>query len=205
MLIKRIQMTVFVLLLLGTTSLYYGTSVTVNARITTLESALAPEPFFEASTPKAKDDQEALELKNVHREVASLFDLSIPQAPEIPDALNQIALKARTAGIRGMSMSTHAHRSAEFSGAKLPLFLWPIDLRFQSEYAQLAQFVHALQGISRLTEVLKISMKRNPPGVAVELSLAVYSQTAPPLVKDKAKNKQDATVKEMGLDRYVAE
>jgi len=192
---KKMQVIISIILLVGTALLYYRAYVTVDTRIVVLASSLPPEPDFSVPLPEEGHDLNALEKE--WEQLSSLFNVSIPEAPGIPGILGGIARQARLVGIQGVTMETGERHSSQTLGAELPLFTWPVRLRFISEYVQLAQFVHALQSMPRVTEVLNISMRRYPPGLATEISLAVYSQMAPSLITS---SKKEGTKKQSGTE-----
>jgi len=188
---KNIQMSLLVFLAAGTFFLYFQAFVSFDRRLAAIESSLPPEPDHDLSRPK---EDEALEAKQ--KAITGLFNVAIPDEPGIPHVLGQLAKSARAAGIQGVSMATTERGPAESLGREMSLFQWPIRLRFMSEYSELAEFVHALQGMTRVVELTKISMRRLPPNVATELQVVVYSQIAPPVIgaeaaKLKKQGKQD--------------
>jgi len=203
---KRAQRSLVFVLFVGCALSYYQAFVVLGGKILAIESSLPPEISSVVFLSQAGPAQGELDAEALEREwniASSLFNVAIPELPGIPGVLGRIARSARSLGIEGVMMETRERVPAENLSAEIPVFAWPIRLRLTSEYVQLAQFVHALQSMPRVAEVLALSMKRYPPGVASEIRLAVYSQTAPSLLRaSKLQKKRPKKIPEDSTDDF---
>lgn len=176
-------------LILFSAGLYYISFVTINKEIMQLESTMLPNRL-PALSPPEKDLHifKTLEIQKKKEEaVKKRFSLAIPQGPTLPKALMSISHRAKLSGIQTFSLKTQEwQETQDLHPDSSSIYLWPIIVSFESNYFQLAKFIHEIKNLKREIEILGIGLSRSPPGLQAEVQLAVYSMTVPdPITESK--------------------
>ncbi|MFQ5588191.1 MAG: type 4a pilus biogenesis protein PilO [Nitrospiria bacterium] len=179
-------------------SCYYS-FVTMEHELIRLESGLTKQdrqPFrFEADVVASPAPQER---------VKALFVKAVPERPHLPQAVHALSLRAKRAGLRNVSLVAGERTEADVFFRGLRGYQWPVTVRFEGRYLQLARFIHGIETLERAAEITGLSFVKGKAGISAELKLLFYSQTAPPpFSKPEQKDKTDA-VQEDG-EEYMEE
>lgn len=175
----------------------YYSFVTMGDEMIRLESALTKREHG----PFSGQSGDLKPIQTPKDRIEALFAQAVPEKPHLPQALHAISLRAKQAGIQNVSLVSGERRAADAFFGEVKGYQWPVTVKFESTYVQLAQFVHAIETLERTAEIAGLSTLQGKAGVSAELNLIFYSRTAPPPFSMPEKKEKTAE----GVDAEMVE